>query len=161
MKYISLVILTLSFCIGCTKEKKPSEKEKLSIQVQIIPEGVVNDIPYHALWWEVTNTKDSSHFKTIKDPEEIWCVILNSRQDTLGYYTGGSTPMPFTYFNAADSIINIQFMIGIDFFSSAIKEEEDYKKYLEQIETPIEFEPVEININQHLGDTIRFELLEK
>lgn len=160
---IRYFLLSILFCVvvaGCTTKTHSTEKEKLKLQIQIIPEGITNDsIPYHALWWKIPEESDTTLFRDVKDPEEIWCIILNSGQDTLGYYMGRSTPMPFTYFNATDSIIHIRFMIGVNFFSEAIKTEAEYEKLIKQIEKPIEFEPIEVNINQHLRDTLEIEVI--
>jgi hypothetical protein len=146
----SFVFLFLIFG-GCnSRNPVDKSKEKIKLTFQIIPEDYDKNL-YVVEWKDTLGIKQG--YNIIERPKEIWCIITNRSNDTLGYYRGQSTAQTFAYFQSTDSIVTLNFMIGLTLFRSA--ESLDIKQ------NPICFEPVEINLNIDLRKEFEMILKEK
>lgn len=101
---------------------------------------------------------------TEKRPYELYCYILNSKNDTLGYYWGCSSPRQWTYFQTldnTDSIIYLKYSIGINYFSSFLANQS--KDYIDDFNNKEvwknEFKPIKLNINSALRKKKEIELI--
>lgn len=136
------------FC-GCNQTKTIDNKN-LKLSFTISPE----DGNWYYIEWEDTlglsegYISDSMSF--IKRPKEVWCIVTSLSNDTLGYYKGLSTAQTFTYFQSIDSIVNLNFMIGLNFFSDRLDNATSKECYKNLLNKPISFKPVTVNLNQDL-----------
>jgi hypothetical protein len=162
--------LLLLFILGC-KNPNNSEsetKERMKLTFQIIPED--GDL-YYVEWKDTLGLNDGYHedvLNWIKRPKETWCIITNEKNDTLGYYLGLSTAQSFAYFSTTDSIINLNFMTGLNFFSDLFENQtslKDHQKaaqeYLNKHRLPLKYKPLNININTDQRKEFEIELEEK
>ncbi|MEP2278252.1 hypothetical protein [Maribacter sp.] len=99
-----------------------------------------------------------------KRPYELYCHIFNKEKDTLGYYRGLSSPRQFTYFQTkenTDSIIDLEFSVGINYFSEFLAEQsEDYINNLnKKFEERIEFKPIRVDLKTDLNKKLEIELI--
>jgi len=156
MKWFLIIPLAciLPILSGCNNHKAKDnsmESEKLRVAFQVIPEG---DNSYSLLW---TDTLGSSQNYTFTErPKEVWCIATNSKNDTLGYYMGRSTAQTYMEFNSADSVIFLNFMIGLNFFSNKWENDTEYKKETDNF--PIHYKPVSIDLRSDLRKEIEIEL---
>lgn len=149
-----LLLLFITFC-GCSHTKTQSYRnaeEKMKLSFTIFPEG---NNQYSIMWKDTLGysegyTEGSMSF--IKRPREIWCVITSLNNDTLGYYQGLSTAQTFTYFNSTDSIVNLNFMIGLNIFSDKLDSDTLDSDYEKLLNSPIKFKALNININEYLNN---------
>jgi hypothetical protein len=148
--HYSFIFLFLILLSCNSRNPANKSKEKINLTFQIIPEDYEKN-------WYVVEWKDTLGIKqgynVIERPKEIWCIITNRSNDTLGYYRGQSTAQTFAYFQPTDSIVTLNFMIGLTLFRSA--------KSLELKQDLICFEPVEINLNTDLKKEFEMILKEK
>ncbi|WP_203296751.1 hypothetical protein [Luteirhabdus pelagi] len=105
---------------------------------------------------------DSNYLQ--KRPYELYCHIFNKEKDTLGYYRGLSSPRQFTYFQTkqvTDSIVDLEFSIGINHFSDFLFEQSDeYINRFNQIfEERTEFKPIRIDLKTDLKKKMEIELV--
>uniref|UniRef100_UPI00404A8B04 hypothetical protein n=1 Tax=Flavobacterium sp. TaxID=239 RepID=UPI00404A8B04 len=101
-----------------------------------------------------------------KRPYELYCHIFNKERDTLGYYRGLSSPRQFTYFQTkpnTDSIIDLEFSVGINHFSEFLAEqsEEYINSFNEKFEERIEFKPIRVDLKTDLKKKLEIELVNK
>ena len=101
-----------------------------------------------------------------KRPYELYCHIFNKENDTLGYYRGLSSPRQFTYFQTkknTDSIIDLEFSVGINHFSEFLDEqsEEYINGFNEKFAERIEFKPIRVDLKTDLKKKIEIELVNK
>jgi hypothetical protein len=158
MKTIHLIIL-LSLSIGCSETEKTKEQIQLGINFIIVPE---NDIGgYHVEWKDTLGL--SQNYGTHQRPLELWCIVKNEENDTLGYYKGLSTPQRFTYFITQDSIVYLEFKRAANFWSDMYhgKSEKENKKLWEKNAKIIDFDPVSVNIKKDLRKEFEVVLKEK
>lgn len=156
LKYITILFSLLLF-INCKQNRVTTDetKQKIKLSFQIIPEDFDKGLYY--VEWEDTLGLSEGYLEGdfAKRPKEIWCVITNDRNDTLGYYRGLSTAQTFSPFQSIDSVVILNFMIGVNFFSD--KSQPD----LQLAENPIQYEPVRINIQTDLRKEFEVELTQK
>jgi len=93
-----------------------------------------------------------------KRPYELNCYITDRNNDTLGYYGPQSFQQQFTYFstiNKLDSVVNLNFKIGINPFSTFLENQskEYIKKFNEVNEKQIFFEPIQLKLSSELKKT--------
>lgn len=148
--HYSFIFLFLAFLSCNSKNPANNSKEKIKLTFQIIPEDYDKNW-YSVEWKDTLGIKQG--YNTIERPKEIWCVITDRNDDTLGYYRGRSTAQTFTYFQPTDSIITLNFMIGLTLFRSA--------KSLDPKQNPVYFEPVKINLNTDIRKEFEMILEEK
>lgn len=154
---ICITIFLLVHLFSCSRKKEPVSKtsEKIRITFEIIPEDYDRNL-YYVEW------KDTLRFPqgdgVLEEPKEIWCVVTSKSNDTLGYYKGLSMAQTFAYFQPDDSVVILNFMIGIDFFSDVLKTDRERTEYVESGKYPVEFEPIEINIYTDLRKKLEKEL---
>ena len=93
-----------------------------------------------------------------KRPYELNCYITDRNNDTLGYYGPQSFQQQFAYFSTidkSDSIVNLNFKIGINPFSTFL--ETQTKDYIEKFNKVNErqtfFEPVKLELSSKLLQT--------
>ncbi|HYC83828.1 MAG TPA: hypothetical protein VEB86_01345 [Chryseosolibacter sp.] len=148
---IKLLILFVSIIfVTCEKTKTRKEKVQLKIRVEIVPEG---DSLYTLAWEDTIGQSNNS--STADRLKELWCV-LTVDDDTVGHYWGTSTPRDYTYFQTSDSVIQAEFMIGPNVFSSKMT-----KGLLDDHQEIIRFAPVDINIKTNLRKRMELILMEK
>lgn len=162
MKKLYFISLTLiSIFIGC-KEPNQQSKSKIQLKYKIIPEDFENK--WYSVDWTDTLGLSEGYLKDnfFKRPKEIWCFVTNEKNDTLGYYHGLSTPQSFCYFQAIDSIVTFNFMVGLNIFPYKFENDTTgAKAYWEANKTPIVFEPIKVNLKTDLRKEIEVELNEK
>lgn len=142
------------FSISCSKRPQQIDVNSLPITIEIIPEDTLGG---YALVWNDTlcpEFSDSPRFLEER-PYELYCYIINNQNDTLGKYTGLSSPRQFTYFqtkNTNDSLINLHFIVGINHFSRFLQRQP--RSYIEQFnqnnKAPVVFNTIPLNINDGL-----------
>jgi hypothetical protein len=140
----------------------------MKISFDIIPEDYERNL-YSVEWKDTLGQAEGyKGNKLIKRPKEVWCVITNDRKDTLGYYQGLSTAQTFAGFQSKDTIVTLNFMIGLNFFTDKFdsgKSIADYEKaahdYSKDNKLPIVFEPIQINLKTDLRKKYDIELKEK
>ncbi len=166
--YISLLIV-LGF-VSCVQKSNSTNntKSKLKLTFEVIPEDFENHS--YSIEWKDTLGQSEGYIgnKWFKRPKEIWCIITNHQNDTLGYYRGLSTAQTFTYFQSTDTIVTLNFMIGLNFFSDKFGSGEDMvefennaKQYSKDNRMPIVFEPIQLNLKKDLRKKYDIELKEK
>jgi hypothetical protein len=138
--------------------------DKMQVGYRILPE---DDIGGYTLSWNDTLFKsqftDEETF-LIQRPLELHCYILNNNNDTFGYYRGVCNPQQFTYFQLnknTDSIINLNFSIGINHFSEFLEEqsEEDIEEFYENNKMPIKFETLKNDLRKTEREKLEIVLL--
>ena len=140
----------------------------MKISFAVIPEDYDSNL-YSVEWTDTLGQAEGYQgSKLTKRPKEVWCVITNDRKDTLGYYQGLSTAQTFAEFQSKDTIVTLNFMIGLNFFTDKFdsgKSMEDYEKaaheYSKDNKLPIFFEPIQINLKTDLRKKYDIELKEK
>ena len=157
-----LIAITIIGVFGCNNSVKNDLSQKeMELTFYIYPEDISNNS--FVIEWQDTLGIDLGYkdFKLNKRPQEVWCVLTNSKQDTLGYYRGRSTPDQYCFFESTDSIVNLNFMIGANFFSEQIGSKENYIEYSKQNKLPIYFEAIQFNLKTQLRDSIKLILKNK
>ena len=158
---IFIVILVVVAFFGCKQTSSP-EKTKIQLKYEIIPEDYERNL-YYVDWTDTLGLSEGYlPDKILKRPKEIWCLVTNNQNDTLGYYHGLSMAQTFCYFQTTDSIVNLNFMIGLNMFPDKFENDTaGAKAYWETNKIPIEFEPVNVNIKYELRKEFEIELNEK
>lgn len=163
-----LTLLLIIFVSSCQHADNSAEKVKTRLNFQVYPEDYERKL-YTVEWTDTLGQKEGYVAdKWLKRPKEIWCVVTNTKQDTLAYYTGLSMARHFVSFEATDSFITLNFMIGLNFFSDKFDTQQGAKEFSNGIEAytkdnklPIMFEPIVINLNTDLRKKYDVELIEK
>jgi hypothetical protein len=140
----------------------------MRISFYVIPEDYDRDL-YSVEWTDTLGYAEGYEgSKLIKRPKEVWCVITNDSKDTLGYYKGLSTAQTFAGFQSKDTIVTLNFMIGLNFFTDKFDNGQsmaDYEKvarnYSKNNKLPIIFEPIQINLKTDLRKKYDIELKRK
>lgn len=140
----------------------------MRLTFEVIPEDYERHV-YVVDWKDTLGLSEGYQGKSfVKRPKEVWCVITNTENDTLGYYKGLSTAWTFSGFQSNDTIIYLNFMIGLNIFTDkfeSAKSKEAYEKmiraYSEKNRLPLIFEPVRINLMTDLRKKYDLELMEK
>ena len=134
----------------------------MQLKYEIIPEDYERNL-YSVDWTDTLGLSEGYLAdKIFERPKEIWCFVINNENDTLGYYHGLSTPQTFCYFQTTDSIITLNFMIGLNILPRKFeKDTTGAKEYFESNKTPVEFKPVKVNIKSDLRKEFEVELNEK
>lgn len=161
-------ILILFFISGCRQTDNSSEKVKTRLTFEVYPEDYERKL--YTLQWKDTLGQKEGYVdnKWLKRPKEIWCIVTNSKKDTLDYYMGLSMAQDFLTFASNDSIITLNFMIGLNFFSDKFGSGENMKEfennarqYSKDNRLPIVFEPIVLSLNTDLRKKYDIELKEK
>jgi hypothetical protein len=166
--FISLLIVLGLFSCRQKSNSTDNSKSRMKISFDIIPEDYERNL-YSVEWKDTLGQAEGyKGNKLIKRPKEVWCVITNDRKDTLGYYQGLSTAQTFAGFQSKDTIVTLNFMIGLNFFTDKFdsgKSIADYEKaahdYSKDNKLPIVFEPIQINLKTDLRKKYDIELKEK
>ena len=165
MQYrLHLIILILVLTLfGCKQSKTSTEKppEKMRITFQVIPED--HDRSLYYVEWKDTLGQSEGYLpgNILKRPREIWCIVTNPNNDTLGHYTGLSTAQTFSYFQSTDQVITLNFKIGMNIFSDKFDPTVTVSEFQTKYLLPVEFEPVNVNLKTDLGKKFNIELKEK
>lgn len=165
---IYIIILFSFFFSGCQKKDYKSEKVKTRLTFEVFPENYERKL-YTVQWKDTLGQKEGFiGNKWLTRPKEIWCVVTNSKKDTLGYYVGLSMAQDFVTFESSDSIITLNLMIGLNFFSDKFGTGENMqdfqnnaRQYSKDNRLPIVFEPIELNLKTDLQKKYDIELKEK
>ena len=129
----------------------------MKLAFEIIPEDFERNI-YTVEWRDTLGQSEGYQGdKLIKRPKEVWCIVTNDNNDTLGYYRGLSTAQTYTEFQSKDTIVTLNFMIGLNFFTDKFENGQnmaDYEKtawdYSKTNKLPIVFETVRVNLKTEL-----------
>jgi hypothetical protein len=163
MKQLLYIILILPFLLlGCGKTNNLTDKikSKMKLTFEVIPEDYERNLSYIE-WNDTLGQNEGYGGKWIKRPKEIWCVITNVKKDTLGYYRGLSTAQTFADFQSKDTLVTLNFMAGLNFFSDKFENEKEAIDYSKKNNLPIVYEPIQINIKTDLRKKFEIELNEK
>ena len=162
-KTIWIMILSIFNCCSNNPEKQKSYNMKMDIE--IIPEDSKGG--YSISWNDTLRSdfaKDDRYLE--KRPYELYCYILNRKNDTLGYYIGCSSPRQWTYFQTSDNIdsmIYLKYSIGVNYFSSFLAEQS--KEYIDNFNKrkiwEIKFKQIILNINSALRTKKKIELIQE
>ena len=128
------------------------------MEIEIVPEDFNGG--YSIAWNDSLCAKfisTASNFLQQR-PYELNCYITDRNNDTLGYYGPQSSQQQFAYFstiNKSDSIVNLNFKIGINPFSTFLENqsEEYIKKFIELNEKQIVFKPIQLKLSSELEKT--------
>ena len=158
---ILLFNLTLFGCDTLNGSKELNTK-KIQLSYEIIPEDYDRNL-YYVNWNDTLGLSEGYlPEKFLKRPKELWCFITNKRNDTLGYYKGLSMPQSFAGFQTTDTIVTLNFMIGLNILPEKFDTDTNgAMEFYRANKNPIEFEPVDINIRTDLRQTFKRELKEK
>ena len=155
--------MILSLFASCSNNFENQNLDRMKMAIEIIPEDSNGG---YSISWNDNLCSDFANDKRYleKRPNELYCYILNEKNDTLGYYRGCSSPRQWTYFHTVDntdSIIYLRYRVGINQFSSFLAEQtKDYiYKFNERNKKPIEFKPISLNINSALRKKKEIELI--
>ena len=165
--YISLFILGF---LSCGQKTKPvnNSKSRLKLSFEVIPEDYEKH--FYSVEWKDTLGQSEGYKgnKWFTRPKEIWCVVTNYKNDTLGYYTGLSTAQTSAWFQTTDTLVTLNFMVGLNFFSDKfgsgkdmLEFENNARKYSKDNKLPIVFEPIQLNLKTDLQKNYDIELKEK
>ena len=169
MRHFTLYIFgLLLLTTSCGQTGNKTEKTKTKLTYEVYPE----DYERHLFTVEWTDTLGLAEGyvdnKWFTRPKEIWCVVTNYKKDTLDYYMGQSTAQHFLTFESTDTLVTLNFMIGLNFFSDKFgtgKNMTDFKRnareYSDDNNLPIVFEPIQINLNTDLRKKNEIVLKEK
>ncbi|AXG71782.1 hypothetical protein KORDIASMS9_04040 [Kordia sp. SMS9] len=122
---------------------------------------------YFISWNDTSCSEFKSSWNYLqKRPYELYCHIFNKERNTLGYYRGLSSLRQFAYFQTkpnTDSIIDLEFSIGINHFSEFLAEQSDdyINNFNEKFEEKIEFKPVRVDLKTDLKKKIEIELINR
>jgi hypothetical protein len=166
--YISLLIII--GLLSCGKRTNPvdNSKSRMKLNFQVIPEDYEKH--FYTVEWKDTLGQSEGYVghKWFTRPKEIWCVLTNHKNDTLGYYMGLSTAQTFASFQSTDTLVTLNFMIGLNFFSDKFGSGKDMfefennaKEYSNDNRLPIVFKPIQLNLKTDLQKNYDIELKEK
>lgn len=151
IKLLFICSASLAFIgFGCA-EKKHREKGEIKLTYTIVPEDFERNLYY--VDWEDTLGLSEGYLpdNILGRPKEIWCFITNKKKDTLGYYHGQSMAQTYCGFQSKDSIVVLNFMVGLNMFPNAFdKDTTGLMAYWEAHKTPIALEPIEVNLETDL-----------
>ncbi len=164
--YINIIILF--FLFSCQQTDHSAEKVKTKLTYEVFPENYERKL-YTVQWKDTLGQKEGYiGRKWLTRPKEIWCVVTNNNNDTLDHYMGLSTAQNFLTFESSDSLITLNFMIGLNFFSDKFGSGENMKEFANNSRNysrlnklPIIFEPIQINLKADIQKKITLELIEK
>ena len=148
-KTILIILIISFFTISCNEKPQAEKFNSLGINFRIIPE--YNDGTYYVEWKDTLGQKNG--FDQFNRPLEVWCIVKNLTNDTIGYYKGLSTPQKMSYFTTTDSIVSLEFKVGINTFSEVYynqSEKENKKLWNFNAQRMTDFEPIELNIKRDL-----------
>ena len=155
--------MILGILFGCADKPKKLEIDRMKMEIELYLE--FENGGYFISWNDTLCSEFKSDWNYLqKRPFELYCHILNKKKDTLGYYRGLSSPRQFTYFQTTentDSIIDLKFSVGINYFSEFLDEqsEEYIEEFNENFKERIEFKPVEVDLKTDLKKKIEIELI--
>lgn len=137
------LLLLLCSCSSPSTDSRP--KEKLSVILQIIPEG---EDTYSISWKDSIGRKE---FNGIPNrPVELWCHVKNSKNDTIGHYRGANIPKDYLVFSTKESSIKVQFSKNVNRSSNLFSDTDLLRSYLEDQGNFMEFQALEIEIKDYL-----------
>lgn len=166
--YILLLIVFGLYSCGQKKSTIEDSKSRLKLKFEVIPED--SEKYLYSIEWKDTLGQSEGYInnKWFTRPKEIWCMITNNQKDTLGYYRGLSTAQTFAYFQSTDTIVTLNFMIGLNFFSDKfgngkdmVEFENNARQYSKDNRLPIVFESIKLNLQTDLRKKHEIELKEK
>lgn len=151
MKTVLPVLIIPILLSACGQHAAPtsSSKAKMQISFEVIPEDYALHL-YNIVWEDTCGQSEGYGSDKIKRPQEIWCFITNSHNDTLGYYYGMSTAQTFAAFQTTDSIVTVQFITGFNFFSDRFRAPKEAIDYAFDHHLPIAYQPLHINLKTDL-----------
>ena len=166
--YIAFLIVFGLVSCGQKSNSTDKTKSKMKLTFEVIPEDFEKNL-YYVEWNDTLGQAEGYQGdKLIKRPKEVWCVVTNHSKDTLGYYKGLSTAQTFAGFQSKDTIVTLNFMIGLNFFTDKFESgqtKDDYEKaardYSKDNKLPIVFEPIQINLKTDLRKKYDIELSKK
>lgn len=161
IKQLDIILLLILPLFSCKESTQPN-KHKLQLKYEIVPENYESN-SYYVDWTDTLCLGEGYLPNNIlKRPKEIWCFVTNNKNDTLGYYHGLSMAQTFCYFQTTDSIVNLNFMIGLNMFPDKFeKDTTGLMSYWVSNKKPIEFEPIKVSINSDLRKEFEVVLNEK
>lgn len=159
----SLYIAILPLILSCSDEPQKLKVDRMKMDIEIVPED--HNGGYLISWNDSLCSEFGSDGDYLqKRPYELYCHIFSKEKDTLGYYRGLSSPRQFTYFQTkenTDSIIDLEFSIGINHFSEFL--EEQSKDYIEKFnrlnKEQTLFKPIKLNLDTVIRKSIEIELI--
>ncbi|MGB0933345.1 MAG: hypothetical protein ACPGU5_03625 [Lishizhenia sp.] len=153
---LSCLVVSFSGCIT-------NEVIKTGISIEIVPESKNGD--YYISWKDTIGLSNSQHAESFlfERKNELHCFVTNSKKDTIGYYSGLSMPGQWTYFKTKtnkDSIIYLNFRVGINHFSSALHDysQDQINQFYKQNKKQVQFKPVNIYLDTALRKIYNIEL---
>ena len=164
--YISL-LLVLGL-VGCGQKNNITNNYKTKLEFEVIPEDYEKH--FYSITWKDTLGLSEGYIdnKWFSRPKEIWCIVTNQKDDTLGHYTGLSTAQTFAYFETTDTLVTLNFMIGLNFFSDKFGSgqnmtefENNARQFSLVNRLPIVFQPIKLNLKTDLRKKYDIELKEK
>lgn len=155
-----LLVLGLS---DCQHKAKPTMK----LTFEVVPEDFERNFFY--VEWEDTlgMSENNQDDRILNRRKEVWCVITDEKGNTVGDYKGLSTAQTFADFESKDTIVTLNFMIGLNLFSEKFENEKMMKRggqmiqYYLKNELPVRFKPIKINLKNGLRKKHKVELEEK
>ena len=165
---IDINIIISLFFFSCRQTDRSIEKVKTKLTYEVFPEDYERKL-YTVQWKDTLGQKEGyEDDKWLKRPKEIWCIVTNNKNDTLGYYMGLSTAQDFLTFESSDTIVALNFMIGLNFFSDKFGSGKDMsefennaRQYSKDNRLPITFEPIVLNLKADSRKKYDIELTEK
>lgn len=137
-------------------------KSTIQITYEIIPEDYEQN--HFTVKWKDTLGLGEGYLpeKFFSRPKEIWCNVTNRENDTLGYYKGMSMPHDYCDFKTTDTLVTLNFMIGLNILPEKFENDTTgATEYIKANQNPVEFKPIEVNMNTDLRQSFTIELKEK
>jgi len=168
----TILILSITTIIASSCGQKSNlinhSKSKIELAFEVTPDDFERGL-YNVEWKDTLGQSEGyQDDNLINRPKEIWCVITNYHNDTLGYYRGLSTAQTFAGFQSKDTIVILNFMIGLNFFTDIFEDSQNWENYIKaardyskENKLPIEFEPIQINLKTDLRKKYVVEIKEK
>ena len=152
MKVFSIIILLVTLVPACTSPAQPDSATP-AISFEVRADNADRNL-YYVQWHDTLGQAEGyTRSKWVKRPKEVWCVITNKNNDTLGRYMGSSTAQNFANFQSKDSIVVLHFMMGVNFFSDLFNEEKDVDSYVKEHQLPRKYGPITVDIRKELNKT--------
>lgn len=148
MKAQTLLLVVLALlAFACKEAHMEHGKIKMNLTYEIIQENLKNNL--YVLKWKDTLGLSKGYLPNnyFNRPKEVWCIITEKENDTIGYYCGSSMPRSYCYFTPTDSLVTLKFMVGFNILPKKFESDTlGMAAYLKASIKPKEFEPIHLNI---------------
>ncbi|TVZ55867.1 hypothetical protein OD91_1139 [Lutibacter sp. Hel_I_33_5] len=144
MKRILILLIFSIFAVNCSKNSNKFGKLKINYRIVKLDER-----GNYELRWKDTLGKKNGYTK-FNRPFELWTVLWDKNNDTIGKYSGFGAPQKSTDFYTTDSVIKIDFKLGVNYFYQGYFNKTDEEKkqlWNKNLKRITKYKPVFIDLN--------------